>query len=305
MRWYHARVVDQYICTELDKRFIEYKSHKEGKSDGNGSSVSSKSSIATLALETYASEFGTSYKETLDPNFRSLAASQIRLFMLAGHDTTSSSIVYALHNLYTNPECLDRVRAEHDSVFGPDPSSAGDLLTKTPALLNQLPYTLAVIKESLRLFPPSASLRAGNEETVLTDEQGRQYPTAGCYVWLLQHSMHKSPEFWPEPDKFIPERWLVGPDDPLYPVKGAWRPFELGPRNCIGQTLALTEIKIVMVLAARRFDIDPAYEEWDDLYPSKGVKTVRGSRAYLVHGGGGGAHPAKRYPCRVKVRESC
>jgi hypothetical protein len=56
------------------------------------------------------------------------------------------------------------------------------------------------------------------------------------------------------------------------------------------------------VLTLREFDIKNAYEEWDRKYPSKGMKTALGERAYQVTGGGGGQHPANRYPCRIAIR---
>jgi len=291
--------VDKYIRAELDKRFAEYKASGDSTKESDG-----VKSIASLALNSYMSEFKISDSPTMDPVFKKFAASQIRMFMLAGHDTSSTAIVYALHCLYTNTECLAKARAEHDAVFGTDPSKASSMIAKDPSLLNQLPYTLAAIKEALRLFPPGGSMRAGDEEIILTDEQGRQFPTANCAVWILHHGLHINPQVWPEPQKFIPERFLahVGPEDPLHPVKGAWRGFEFGPRNCIGQTLALVEIKLVLVMVLREFDMSPAYDEWDEMHPTKGIKTVAGERAYMVQGGGGGAHPTDRYPCRVKIK---
>lgn len=79
---------------------------------------------------------------------------------------------------------------------------------------------------------------------MLTTEDGVRYPTPGSTVWAV----HRNPRLWPRADEFLPERWLGRPGDPLYPCKGAWRPFETGSRNCIGQTLALAEIKTVLVM---------------------------------------------------------
>ena len=98
----------------------------------------------------------------------------------------------------------------------------------------------------------------------------------------------------------MPEQWLVGPEDPLYPPKSGWRPFEHGPRNCLGQTLVYLDAKTVLVMTAREFNIVDAYEEWDSLYPSKGIKHVNCERAYQISQAG--AHPADGFPCRVRVR---
>lgn len=93
-------------------------------------------------------------------------------------------------------------------------------------------------------------------------------------------------------------------EDPLYPPKSVWRPFKTGPRNCIGQTLAMAEIKTILVLVLRKFDRKPMYEEWDQKMGRKGMREVNGERVYQVSGGGGGPHPIDRCPCRVVRRES-
>ena len=100
---------------------------------------------------------------------------------------------------------------------------------------------------------------------------------------------------------FKPERWLLKPSDPDYPIKGAWRGFEFGPRNCIGQELAVIEMKIVMALMMREFEIIPAYEEWDQMNNTRGIKlNPEGERAYQVLLATG--TPANGMPARAKRR---
>ena len=101
-----------------------------------------------------------------------------------------------------------------------------------------------------------------------------------CLVWSSPHTIQRSPDFWPRPDEFLPDRWLVQPGHELYPIKGAWRPFEFGPRNCIGQELALLEMNLVLVLAIRQFHFSMPYDEWDQLHPKNVPKHVAGERAY-------------------------
>ncbi|KAK0637868.1 putative sterigmatocystin biosynthesis P450 monooxygenase stcS [Lasiodiplodia hormozganensis] len=294
---YYGRKVDKFIDKELQKRYAERKTSLEEDQKQQQPRSKKAKSIVALALDAYAAE---TQSDALDSTFLHYARSQIRLFLFAGHDTTSSAMIYVFHYLSLHPPCLARLRAEHDAVLGPDRAAAGDVLSAQPTLLNQLPYTTACIREALRLFPPASSLRVGGVNTVLVDEDGTRYPTAGCNVWALHLALQRNPAVWgPTADQFLPERWLVGPDDPLHPPKGAWRPFEFGPRNCIGQTLAMSEMKIVLAMTAREFDFRDAYEEWDGLHPSKHIKTALGDRAYQVEGGGGGSHAANRYPCRV------
>ena len=147
----------------------------------------------------------------------------------------------------------------------------------------------------MRLYPAVSSTRAGEPGFHVIDDLGRRYPTNGLLVWSNPVPIHPDPAHWQQPDDFIPERWLVGPDDPLHPVKGAWRPFEHGPRNCIGQELVMIEMKVITIMTARRFDSSLAYDELDSVKGIQEIKTVHGQRGYQV----GWAQPANDLPCRV------
>lgn len=288
MQWYNTRIMNRYIMKELEDRFGSQRSDQSKQTYNNRS-------IVGLALKTYLNN-QESAKPVMDQTFRSLLIGQIKIFLFAGHDTTSSSICHAFHLLSQHPSILKGLRAEHDSVFTTDISSAAALISKSPNRLNQLPYTLAIIKETLRLFPAASSTRAGEPGFSVISEDGKAYPTEGCLVWSIAQAIHRDPNFWPSPDAFIPDRWLVPAGHPLHPVKGAWRPFEFGPRNCIGQELVMLEMKIVLVLTAREFDIKSVYEEWDRSRPGRnGPTTVEGERAYQAISGG----PSDGLPCRV------
>lgn len=122
---------------------------------------------------------------------------------------------------------------------------------------------------------------------------------------ICAHALQRGPSYGEDPTKFIPERWLAKDGDPLSPVKGTWRPFEHGPRNCIGQELALLEIKVIMALTLRSFDVSSAYEE--DKSPKTGngseltsSNSVEGDMAYQILLGT--AKPSKGMPARVKRR---
>lgn len=117
-------------------------------------------------------------------------------------------------------------------------------------------------------------------------------------VWPVSHALQRAPEYWPEPEIFIPERWLVKEGDPLFPIKGTWRPFEFGPRHCIGIELAMIEMKVIMALMLRSFDIRAAYEELDAMKANPGVNlTPDGERAYQVRVAT--AKPVDGMPARV------
>lgn len=288
--------MNRYLDAEIDKRFEERALA--------GSASSPSKSIISLAME----------KELVSPGsagqmpqitFKKLVKPQLRMFLYAGHDTTSSTLLYCYLLLSRHPEVLAKVRAEHDKVFGPEFSTehCSSMIASNPTLLNEIPYTSAVTKEVLRMFPPAGSLRQGRQDLILTDEQGQQYPTEGCHIWTLSLVMHHRPGVFTRPEEFLPERWLSSPGDPLYPKKGSWRAFEWGSRACIGQTLAQLELRVVLVMTARLFDITPAYDEWDQLHPRPGMKTANGERVYQAELGGGGAHPADGFPVRITLRE--
>jgi len=253
-------------------------------------------SVIDLALKAYLAENPSA--DSIPDTFKDAAIAQIKLFIFAGHDTTSSATVFTYDLLSRHPKILARVRAEHDSVFGPDPSDASSLLLSNSQLLNQLSYTLATIKEALRIYPTVAALRIGQPDFSIVSSTGQRFPTANVIVLGDHYGVHHNPSVWPEPEKFLPERWLVDETDPLYPPKNAWRPFERGPRNCIGMELAMTEIKIILALTLRTFDLVDAYEEFDTLKGNPKGWNVNGQRTYMVRGTGGG-HPSDGYPCKV------
>ena len=295
MQWWNGRQMDLYIGKELDKRYQEYLEDPHG---------TRSKAVIDLVLQAYMTDSSKNKERSkrMDPGFRLFATQQIRTFIFAGHDSTSSTICYCIHLLSTNPEALSLVRAEHDSVFGTDLSTLPSLLSKQPTLLNSLAYTIAVIKETLRLFPAASSVRAGATGATLVDEDGCHYPTDNTLILILHAPMQRSPAYWKRPREFLPERWLVGPDHELYPMKGAWRPFEFGPRNCIGQNLVMIVLRTVLVMLVREFDFKPAYDEWDRLHPKEGLHTYCGDRAFQVEKGA--AHPADDYPCRVSFRKA-
>lgn len=264
----------------------------------------------SLLIDDILHESGSDDPSHVKQTVKKAMASQLRGFLFAGHDTSSSALTYCFYLLSTHPAALDRLLAEHDIVFGAQPADALAQIHADPHKLNHLPYTTALIKETLRLFPPAGSMRVGRPGVFLVDETGRRFPTENCGVWTLSLAIHHDERYWVEPEAFLPERWLAtGPDDPLYPgrTKDAWRPFEHGPRSCIGQTLALLELKIALVLTAREIKVVPAYREWDALHPKKGsgikgsvVNTVNGNRAYQAEKGA--AHPADGFSVRVELR---
>lgn len=162
--------------------------------------------------------------------------------------------------LHKYPSTLSRLQEEHSRVFG-SISETAIRLRDSPTLLNQLTYTTAVIKETMRLYPPAGGLREGSPEVTLTAPNGMQFPTSGCLITIIHHAIHYKTCVWPRARDFLPERWLAEEHHELYPKAGAFRAFEQGPRACIGQNLSLLQLKITLAMTVRKFQITPTYED--------------------------------------------
>ncbi|KAJ5647168.1 hypothetical protein N7490_003540 [Penicillium lividum] len=302
-QWQNSRTMNHLIGIELEKRYQEWK-----ESDQVKPSTSRPRSIIDIVLAEYMKTRPQeqtfqprSQKAQLDPEFKKWATIQTRLFLFVGHDSEAATIIYSLYLLSKHPEILAKVRKEHDTVFGTGASSAYEALMEHPEMINRLPYTHAVIKETLRLYAPANGLRDGMPNVSLRDEHGRSFPTEGFAIWIVHPAVHRNPAFWPQPHDFIPDRWLVEKDHPLYPPAGGWRAFEHGPRQCIGQNISLMGIKATLAMVVRQFDFHDAYAEYDSLNPSTGKKTMFGERVYMIQKGSG--HPAQGFPCKVTMRD--
>lgn len=206
----------------------------------------------------------------------------LKILLFAGHDTTSVAMCWMFKLLQDNPACLARLRSEHDEILGPDPCHAARILRDSPQVLNNLTYTQAVIKETLRLHVIAFTGREGETGFSLSAPgSNTAYPTEGMEVQDVTPVIHRDPAVWPRADEFVPERWLAAQGDPLYPTKDAWRAFSTGSRSCIGMELAMMELKLVAALVCREFDIAEAWEKWDAKQGLTGKKDMyNGERLY-------------------------
>ncbi|KAI1456055.1 cytochrome P450 [Annulohypoxylon moriforme] len=290
--WNNGRILNRHIRAQIAKRTDAFREAKARQDQ------SAFNSVLDQALETYYSESNHKLSDPLDAEFLDILIAQLRMFFFAGYDSTSSTMVSCCYMIWTHPEVLSKIRTEHDEVFGRNIAACPGMITENPSILNSLPYTLAVIKETLRLFPPANGIRQGCKDLVLKDRDGNEYPTEGCGVQINHLGIHRNPECWPRPLEFLPERFLVGPDHELYPAKGAWRVFEHGIRNCTGQAFVLKEVKAFLTLVCREFDFQECY---DEVYAGEKIDltNVDNEKAYLIEHGA--AHPRGEFPCRVSL----
>ena len=179
---YNKWRMDRFVGKALDERFLS----RDAKEAANNRIKKRNRPVIDLALDAYHEEEGTHHTKTgIDATFKRFAMDQIKTFIFAGHDTSSSTICYFAYVLSEHPEALRKVRQEYDEVFGVDVEQTPHLIKKDPYLLNKLPYTVAVIKEILRLYPPASSVRKGLPGFFLHYD-GKQYPTEGMYIQSIR-----------------------------------------------------------------------------------------------------------------------
>jgi cytochrome P450 len=165
--------------------------------------------------------------------------------LLAGHETTANALTWAWHLLSRAPEAERKLHAELRSVLGGRSPTAADI----PNLV----YCRMVIEESMRLYPPAWVVG----RAPIHDERigGVEMP-AGSVVFVSPYVTHRHPAFWPEPERFDPGRFA--PAHAAERDRGAYIPFGGGPRACIGQAFAMTEMQLVLATLAQRFELRTA-----------------------------------------------
>lgn len=160
--------------------------------------------------------------------------------LLAGHETTANVLAWTWYLLGQHPHVRARVEAELAAELGAEAPTAQSL----PHLI----YLNAVIRESLRLYPPVWSV--ARQAVKPFQLAGRSYP-AGALVIALPWVVQRDPALYGEADQFRPERWLDGSASAL--PEFAYFPFGGGPRLCIGKPFALTEIPLVVAAICQQF----------------------------------------------------
>jgi cytochrome P450 len=163
---------------------------------------------------------------------------------LGGHETSGVMMAWAWHSLVRHPEVEERLLAEWDAVLGGRPMTFDDV--------PKLEETARFLDEVLRLYPPVWSL----VRKVTEDDEFAGYAIeAGAHVMVSAYLMHRQPEFWPEAERFDPDRFLPArvKDRPRH----AYMPFGLGPHLCVGQHFALLEGMAMLTTLGRRFRLNP------------------------------------------------
>jgi cytochrome P450 len=202
------------------------------------------------ATESEDAELIRLLQEAIDPvSGTPLTRRQIReelaVFIIAGHDTTATTLTYALWALGRDQKMQDRV-ADEVAALGGSPLSTDDV--------THLPYTVQVLHEALRLCPPGPAIGRLAMRDVVVDGFGIP---AGTNVAVGIYALHRDPELWDDPTRFDPDRFAVDR------IKGIdrWQylPFGAGPRSCIGDHFAMLEATLglaTIIRAARIESLD-------------------------------------------------
>jgi cytochrome P450 len=172
---------------------------------------------------------------------------QVMTLAFAGHDTSTSTLSFMMHELARHPDVLERLREEQQRVLGGASPTAAQLE-------REMPYLEMVLDEVLRLYPPAW---IGPRRAVREFEFGGYTVPRDSYVNYCSWASHRIPEVFPDPEAFIPERFTRERKAAL--PRGAYVPFGGGSRICIGKRFGQTEVKLVatMLLQRLRFDALP------------------------------------------------
>jgi cytochrome P450 len=169
---------------------------------------------------------------------------QVMTLMFAGHDTSTSTLTFMMHELARHPDVVERLVAEQDEVLGGEPPDID-------RLEREMPYLEMVMDEVLRLYPPAW---IGPRRAVRDFEFGGYEVKRGSYVNYCSWASHRIPEVFPDPEAFIPERFTRERKAAL--PRGAYVPFGGGRRICIGKRFGQTEVKLVATMLLQRLRLD-------------------------------------------------
>ncbi len=221
---------------EVCDRIIATRRKGGGKGEGNGvvGEAGGDDLLSLLSLASNEEDGSLDATELRD---------QVLVFLLAGHETTATSLAFALHLLARHPEAGARAREEVDRLPPGEPFTA--------ATMDQLPYLTRVLKETMRLYP--AAPLTGRRAVADTEIDGHVIP-AGADVLIAPWVTHRHPAHWTDPDRFDPDRFT--PDQESTRHRYAWFPFGGGPRACIGRHFSMLESVLALAVLLREYDLD-------------------------------------------------
>ena len=165
------------------------------------------------------------------------------LFLLAGYETTSTGITFCFYELALNTDIQQKLYEELQTAV----DSSGQFDCEK---LWKLEFLDAVIAETLRLYPPFLRIEREVKSDYQLGDTGITL-NAGLLVHISIYAIHHSQEFFPEPEKFDPDRFMPGNKEKIIPY--SYLPFAVGPRNCVAMRLAQMEMKVCIAHFVNKF----------------------------------------------------
>ena len=191
-----------------------------------------------------ASLIGATDPETGTRFDRTELLDQIAVLFLAGHETSASTLAWALYLLASCPHLQERAHQEAVGVFGDRPPEFADI--------KKLAFTRDVVRETLRLYPPVAFVaRDSSQEERFPTKTVPPHSVMLIPLWLL----HRHREHWAEADGFDPDRFSR--EESQEAIRCAYMPFSMGPRVCVGASFAMQETVLYVAWLVRRFRFSP------------------------------------------------
>jgi cytochrome P450 len=174
-----------------------------------------------------------------------LVLSESMQLLVAGHETSSNALSWLLYLLSSRPDCLERLRQEFESVLGGAPLGYSDV--------PKFEFAAQVIQEALRLYPPFWMV---DRMALADDRVGDLAIPRGSTVVVFIYGVHHSPQYWPNPESFDPERFSKANEKLRTPFTHL--PFGAGPRGCIGGNYATLQILMILSVLLRKYDFQLA-----------------------------------------------
>jgi cytochrome P450 len=169
---------------------------------------------------------------------------QLMTLMFAGHDTSTSTLTFMMYELARRPDVVEKLQEEQDRVLGGEAPGIEQLE-------REMPYLDMVLDEVLRLYPPAW---IGPRRAVREFEFNGHTVPEGAYLNYCSWASHRIPEFFPDPEAFVPERFTKERKAAL--PRGAYVPFGGNKRICIGKRFGQIEVKLVATMLLQRLRLD-------------------------------------------------
>jgi cytochrome P450 len=247
------------LAAESDEIILKY--IRERKESGN-----KQDDLLQMLLDARYEDTGEGMNE------KQLLDETLILFV-AGHETSANALTWTWYLLSQHPEAVVKIRREIVEKIGDRPPEFADL--------PKLEYLTQVIEESMRLYPPAWI----TDRVAVDDDQynGIDIPK-GIAVVTYIYGAHHSPDYWPEPEKFIPERFSKENKKKQAPF--SYLPFGGGPRLCIGNNFAMMEMQLALARLVPRYDFRLVEGQSVELQPLITLRPKDGIRMRFQIGAG-------------------